>query len=343
MKLQISCYNFPTPAKRKCIVGKWVRFLKRWTLPMAMAVGASSYLLFSTVPHLQNAALLLGTFFDTMYPWLLFAILFVTFNKVNFHQLRLVRWHTRISMVQAMLLVSLMLVLIFLPYSWNSTHAIAESTLACVIAPTATAAPIVASKLGGNLEEMTTYTFLSNLLTALYVPLLFPLVSGHYGNMSFLTLFLPILYKVCWVLVLPMLLAWLVKHLLPRLHRRIVRVRDLSFYLWACSLAIITGITVKNIVHATASATLLLIIALAALAGCLLQFKLGHIIGKSFMRQVEAGQGLGQKNTSFAIWIAYTYLTPLAAVGPGCYILWQNIINSVELRRQEPLRISHIS
>ena len=31
------------------------------------------------------------------------------------------------------------------------------------------------------------------------------------------------------------------------------------------------------------------------------------------------------------IWMAYTYLNPLASVGPGSYVLWQNLINSWQL------------
>ena len=54
-------------------------------------------------------------------------------------------------------------------------------------------------------------------------------------------------------------------------------------------------------------------------------------IGRRFGRFNEVGQALGQKNTTFAIWIAYTYLTPLSSVGPGCYILWQNTVNSIEI------------
>ena len=46
---------------------------------------------------------------------------------------------------------------------------------------------------------------------------------------------------------------------------------------------------------------------------------------------IEAGQSLGQKNTAFAIWVATAFLNPLSSVGPGCYILWQNTINSVEI------------
>jgi BASS family bile acid:Na+ symporter len=143
--------------------------------------------------------------------------------------------------------------------------------------------------------------------------------------------FTKILYQVMALLVVPMLLAYVVKHHLRRLHRRIVSVSDLSFYLWGCSLMIVTGTTVKNIVHAEASLWLLAAIALLGLVLCVVQFAVGRFIGHYFGRTQEAGQALGQKNTAFAIWLGTTYLNPLSSVGPGCYILWQNIINSVEI------------
>ncbi len=64
---------------------------------------------------------------------------------------------------------------------------------------------------------------------------------------------------------------------------------------------------------------------------CLAQFAVGRYIGHFFGTVIESGQGLGQKNTAFAVWIAYTYLSPLSVAGPGCYILWQNAINSLEI------------
>ena len=76
---------------------------------------------------------------------------------------------------------------------------------------------------------------------------------------------------------------------------------------------------------------LLCVIALMGLLLCIMQFGVGRFIGHYFGATVNAGQGLGQKNTAFAIWIASAYLNPLSTVGPGCYILWQNIINSVEI------------
>jgi BASS family bile acid:Na+ symporter len=47
--------------------------------------------------------------------------------------------------------------------------------------------------------------------------------------------------------------------------------------------------------------------------------------------EVNAGQALFQKNTALSIWVSYMYLNPVASVGAGCYVLWQNVINSLEL------------
>jgi len=205
-----------------------------------------------------------------------------------------------------------------------------EALLMCCISPCATAAAVVTQKLGGSLEQMTTYTFLSNFLTVLLAPVCFPLIEKG-ADITFLAAFTKILHEVFLVLVVPMLLAYIVKHHLKGLHRRIVAVRDLSYYLWACSLMIVTGTTVKNIVHAEVSVWLLTAIALLGLLICIVQFAVGRFIGHYFDHTQEAGQALGQKNTAFAIWLSSAYLNPLSSVGPGCYILWQNIVNSVEI------------
>ena len=189
---------------------------------------------------------------------------------------------------------------------------------------------MVTQKIGGGLEEMTSYTFISNVVTALLIPLCFPLIDKS-ADMSFWQAFVIILYKVCVVLVVPMGLAYIVKHFMHRFHRWVTGVKDLSYYLWGLSLTIVSGTTVKNIVHADTTIWFLLVIAVLSLLLCISQFAIGRFIGHYFDRAIDAGQALGQKNTAFAIWIAYTYLAPLSSVGPGCYILWQNIINSVEI------------
>ena len=306
-----------------------IRFIKDWTLPVAIATGTLLYLVFAYVPMLDSASRLFGPVCNSILPLFMFLILFVTFCKVDFRQLRPVAWHLWVGMFQ-ILLLALAMTLILAYRLTGDNLILMEALLTCIVAPCAAAAPVVTQKLGGKLEQMTTYTFLSNFLTALFIPLCFPMVERS-GHITFLSAFLTILYQVFLVLVVPMLMAYVVKHFMKSLHRRIIAVRDLSYYLWACSLTIVSGTTVKNICHADATVLFLLIIALLGLILCIVQFSVGRWIGHYFDATVEAGQGLGQKNTAFAIWIAYTYLNPLSSVGPGCYILWQNIINSVEI------------
>ena len=307
-----------------------VRFVKDWTLPCAMGMGTLLYLVFAFVPALDGAAMFFAPVLDGLLPVFMFLVLFVTFCKVDFRQMRPVWWHAWVALFN-LLFVGIIMVII-VQGGWQSLHykILLEALLMCIIAPCATAAAVVTQKLGGSLEQMTTFTFLSNFLTVMLVPVCFPMIEKG-ADVTFMAAFAKILYQVVTLLVVPMLLAYIVKHHMHRVHRRIVAVRDLSFYLWGCSLMIVTGTTVRNIVHAQASVVLLAAIALLGLLVCVVQFAVGRFIGHYFGHAQEAGQALGQKNTAFAIWLSSTYLHPLASVGPGCYILWQNIINSIEI------------
>lgn len=306
-----------------------LRFLRNWTLPVAIASGIVIYLVFALVPALDGAARVCGPICDRILPLFMFLILFVTFCKVDFRRLIPVRWMLWVGVVQVLFVALLTLLVVEYRLTGNSLI-IVEAIITCIIAPVAAAATVVTAKLGGKLEQMTTYTFISNFITALLIPVCFPLIDKA-ANVSFLTAFLTILHEVCMVLVLPMLLAYIVKHGMKRLHRWVVSINDLSYYMWGGSLLIVSGTTAKNIAHADTSLTFLLIIALLGLVLCVIQFAVGRFIGHYFGATTESGQALGQKNTAFAIWIAYTYLNPLSSIGPGCYILWQNIINSVEI------------
>ena len=318
-----------------------VRLIKDWTLPVAMFMGTVLYLTFAFVPALDGAALFFAPVFDTILPLFMFLILFVTFCKVDFRKLRPVGWHLWVGLFQVLFVAILMAFILGLQLR-GSNLVLAEAILCCIIGPTAAAAAVVTQKLGGSLEEMTTYTFISNFITVALIPVCFPMIEkGH--DISFVAAFLKILREVVLVLLVPMLLAYVVKHRLHRLHRWIISVKDLSYYMWGLSLMIVTGTTVKNIVHAQSSIMLLCAIALLGLVLCIVQFAVGRFVGHYSDRTVEAGQALGQKNTAFAIWMAYTYLTPLSSVGPGCYILWQNIINSVEIWQKARQRDNAVS
>ena len=308
---------------------KIIKFLKDWTLPVSMGTGALLYLVFAYVPQLDEAALFFDPVMEAILPMFMFLVLFVTFCKVDFHKMRPVWWHLWVGIFNLLFVGIVMAVILGLNLKAEKL-VLMEALLMCIIAPCATAAAVVTQKLGGSLEQTTTFTFLSNFITVLLVPVCFPMIEKG-ADISFMSAFWKILYQVVVLLVVPMLLAYVVKHTMHRLHKKIVSIKDLSFYLWGCSLMIVTGTTVKNILHAEASVLLLVVIALLGLLLCVIQFAVGRFIGHFFGRTQEAGQALGQKNTAFAIWLGITYLNPLSSVGPGCYILWQNIINSVEI------------
>ena len=306
-----------------------IRFLKDWTLPVAIAVGTISYLTFRYVPQLDALGNMLSPVFDVIFPLFVFLTLFITFCKVDFHQMLPHRWHTGILVAQ-LLLVAVNMGIIFCLEGYTEQVLLWEAVLTCIIGPSASAAPVVVGKLGGNISTMTTYTLISSLASALMIPLVFPILEPEAG-VSFLAAFLVILEKVAIVLLLPLVLGWLMQHYVKRLCSRIAAQPDLSFYCWAISLSITTGITVKNIVNSSASLALLLLIALYTFVLCFVQFGIGRFVGRHLGEEINAGQALFQKNTALSIWVAYMYLNPVASIGAGCYVLWQNIINSLEL------------
>ena len=305
------------------------QFLKDWTLPVAIATGAIVYLTFYWVPQLEEAANFFGPIIDTIFPLMVFCTLFSTFCRVDFHQMRPHRWQFGVLLAQ-LLLVALNVWIIFSVEANPWQKILWESVLTCIIGPAATAAPVVTAKIGGNINTMTAFVVLSSFASALMIPAVFPLLERGVG-LDFWSAFLIILEKLAMVLVLPLALGWFMQHYAKRLCDRIVSIPDLSFYLWSVQLSVTSGVTVRNIVHSEAALRTLLMIAVMSLILCFVLFLLGRSIGRHLGDEIDGGQASFQKNTALSIWVAYTYLNPVASVGAGCYVLWQNIVNSIEL------------
>lgn len=305
------------------------QFLKDWTLPVAIAVGTVVYLTFYWVPQLDTVGDALGKVVDTVFPMMVFCTLFSTFCRIDFHQMLPHRWHVGVLMAQ-LLLVALNVWIIFCVEADVWQKILWESVLTCIIGPAATAAPVVTAKIGGNINTMTAFVVLSSFASALMIPIVFPLLERGAG-LDFWSAFLIILQKLAVVLILPLALGWLMQHYAKRTCAWIVSIPDLSFYLWAAQLSVTSGVTVRNIVHCEAGLPLLLLIALLSLLLCVVLFLIGRSIGRRLGEEINSGQASFQKNTALSIWVAYTYLNPVASVGAGCYVLWQNIINSYEI------------
>lgn len=306
-----------------------VRFLKDWTLPVSIGLGIIIYFVFAEIPELEPVCNWFLPLSRPILPSFMFLILFTVFCKVDFKNLGPVKWQMWVA-IQQIVFVLLIVGLILVFHIQGEPLVLLEAILACVIGPCAAASSVITAKLGGSMEQMTTYTFISNFVTAILIPVCFPLIEKG-EHLTFLSAFLGILYQVCIVLVVPMVLAFVVKHTCHRFHRWLIGIKDLSFYLWGGSLVLVAGTTMRNIMHANTSLLFVGVIAILGLVLSIIQFATGRFIGHYFDSVVESGQALGQKNTPFAIWAASAYLNPLSTVGPGCYVLWQNLINSFEL------------
>jgi len=208
---------------------------------------------------------------------------------------------------------------------------LAEAWLAVFIAPMAAVGAVVTQKIGGNAATATTYTIISSTLTAIAVPLVYPLVEPGM-NMTFVELFLKILSRVFPTIMAPLAIALLMKWIVPKAHRFVAeKSKDYSFYLWGICTAVNTAQIIRSIVSSPGSG--IMVVWICATVGVIvcIQFIVGKHIGTVNDDTIAAGQGLAQKNTVLSIWMAMSFLNPQAAIGPGACLLWQNVFNSWQI------------
>ena len=122
-----------------------IKFFKKWTLPCSMAIGACVYLLFSEVDFLIPIGNTAGPFFIEVMPFLIFAMLYVTFCKIRLHDLRLHAWH---GWLQAIRIVLAGLLVWVMTYTEGAAKLILEGMFVCIMCPTAAAAAVITEKLG---------------------------------------------------------------------------------------------------------------------------------------------------------------------------------------------------
>ncbi len=197
------------------------------------------------------------------------------------------------------------------------------------IAPTAAAAPVIISFMRRDVTYVTAAFIVTNLSIAALLPFLLPWVLGDVDA----TLFLRIAGSVALLIFTPLVLALLVRRIHPPASAWPARLRDISFGAWMLTLFLVMA----NASHflrtqSDAPRTVIIEIAAVSLAICIANFSLGRLLGGRTYA-AEASQSLGQKNTSFTLWLALAYANPLVALGPTCYILWHNLWNGWQLHR----------
>jgi BASS family bile acid:Na+ symporter len=291
-----------------------LKFIKDWMLPIAMTVGALNHSWIGRLSFLT--------------PYLIFTMLLITFCKISWKEIRFHPAHVWLLLIQ--LVGNVAIYLLIRPFD----EIVAQGAMLCMLAPTATAAAVITGMLGGNVGFLTAYVLFCNVTVAAVAPVEFSMIGVH-GDMTFLQSMWHICRQVFPLLVLPLFLAFALRKWVPAAHRMLSHFPRLTFYLWAFALVIVTGITVRFMLNREASDYRTgLGLTGVSLALCGLQFFAGRRIGRRYGDPVSSGQGLGQKNTILALWMAQTYLHPLVSIAPATYILWQNIINSYQLWRK---------
>lgn len=309
----------------------FAKFIRDWVLIFAMLAGVLAYLLYMEIPALHPAGPALEKAIGVVQPLLIMVMLFLSFSKIEPHQMSPHKWMLWLLLVQCGTFSAIALLLAFVP--GLPLREGFEAAMLCMICPTATSCAVVTGKLGGNMAGVVTYTVLINLAVAMVVPAVVPMVHPVDG-MSFHDSFTAILGKVFPMLVMPCIAAWAVRYLLPGFHRRLLRYVGVSFYLWAVSLSLAILMSTRSLVHDDSGLAVLVEIGVASLLCCLLQFWLGKLIGARYGCKISAGQALGQKNTVFGIWLGYTFLTPVVSVAGGFYSIWHNCYNTWQMYRR---------
>lgn len=309
-----------------------LQFFKDWMLPIAITVGVCLYLLYHFTPALYPIGPVCHEIVAKGQQIFIAIMLFLQFVKVSPADVSIKRWHIVILLFQALSFVGLALISVHVRSMEGKI--LLESAMLCLICPTASASGVITDKLGGSITENMTYVALINALGTFLIPAIVPLV--HPSGVSFWANVWMIAKRIFPMLLLPCLGAWFIRYAFPKLHAWFSRYTQWAFYLWSIGLIFAMILATRALVLSGLSWGVVCLIGVISFACCFVQFASGHWIGKIYgeKTRITAGQALGQKNTGFLIWLAYSFMTPVTAIAGGLYSIAHNLVNSWELYRK---------
>ena len=269
-------------------------------------------------------------------PCLIFSILLLNYVAVDMKKLKMTMLDVWIMLFQ----IVVSLGSYFLAKALGASELVAQGILGGVLCPVAASSVVIATMLGANRETVTTYTIAGNLMVAVVAPIYFSFI-GTLQDLPLLQSMWLIFRRIAPTIALPFFIALFLQHFAPKVNAFLCRYKGFSFYLWAAALTITLGQTIDFMfLNGREERDSILILGVASIFFCIVQFALGKWLGSKYGDRVAGGQLLGQKNSAMGIWIANTYLLPLASVFPALYSIWQNLLNSWQLWRKDS-RSSH--
>lgn len=286
--------------------------LKDWMLPIAMAGGIIFYKWMGLLTFLS--------------PYLIFCMLTITYCRIEPRDFKIGKFQW--TLLGAQLLLALIAYVALYPLG----NTVSSGVFICIFVPTATAAPVITGMLGGSITKVATYSLIYNIVLAIIGPIVLAAMGVH-PDMTFTASFYKICSSVMPLLLLPIILALILRYTARPFHDYLAQSQSISFYMWAMALFIVVGASVSFIINNFNVSRMSEISALiiGSMAACLLQFFIGRKIGSRFNDKITGGQSLGQKNTVLAIWLALAYLDPITSIAPAAYVAWHNIMNSYQI------------
>lgn len=266
-----------------------------------------------------------GSSFSYLIKYLLMGMLFFTFLKMRIKNWRLQKSHIFIPLFTFVFSIILFLVLRKLELT------LAQVVFLSVAAPTAIAAPSIMNLLNGDID----YTFISVLITNFSSAFFFPIVLSFWVIEGVSISVFEILIPVLTVILIPFLAAMLLRFLVDKSNGKLKMPKDITYYLLV--LNVYLGVAkASDFIRSEVDMkdNIIFFIAAAVAVITVVNFIAGHFLGEKDFK-TESSQSLGQKNNAFLIWIALTFINPLVAVGPVCYVVYQNLYISYQLYRKE--------
>lgn len=270
-------------------------------------------------------------------PYFIFIILLLNFVAVDIKKLHFTRLQWWILAFQ----VVVSIVAYYLVSRCTHNPLLAQGILIGILCPVASSVVVIACLLGADRATVTAYTVIGNLAISFMAPLYFSFIGVH-QDMSVITSFWLILKRVGPTIGLPFFTALLLQLVMPRVNDFLASFKDWTFYIWAFLLTLTLGQTIDFIfLHGQGNGLNIFWLGVASVLVCALQFAVGKWVGRRYGDSMAGGQMLGQKNTAMGIWMANTYLIPLASVFLAFYSVWQNLFNSWQIwRHDHPKTIS---
>lgn len=262
-------------------------------------------------------------------PYVIFIILSLTMSGVKLSRLRPTVLDFQIALYQSLASIGLY----YLTFYLTSDRVLSQGVMICVLCPVASSVTVVASMLGADARQTTSYTITGNLLVAMIAPLYITLINSD-AEVSLATSFTLIFIKIATVIALPFFLILFLQKFFQQVNEKVARYKNLSFYFWSFALFVTIGQTADFVVTRwQGDFDNVFRLGLVSLIICIFQFAAGKFLGRIHGDTVAGGQLMAQKNSAMGIWIVNTFLNPVASVAMAFYAIWQNIFNSWQIYR----------